>query len=171
MRVLILALAVTATACSSVTPLDRGLSHARRGNDAAARAAFDEAILRSPGSAPAYAGRGLVRARQGDVDGAIEDYTRALTLGDIGVLFNRGVALIAKRNYQGAIADFTVALSANPQHARALFARGTARSLAGDPEQARADWRRAIELERDPAVRRFLQQRQAALPATGPGGD
>jgi len=86
------------------------------------------------------------------VDGANEDYTKALALGsrDGDVLFNRGLVLIAKRDYQRAITDFTTALSVNPRHAEALFARGSARWLAGDTDLARADWLRAIELEPEP---------------------
>jgi len=74
-------LVVAAAACSTITPFDRGLSFAQRGQDLAAKEAFDEAIRRSPESAPAYANRGIVRARLGDLDGANEDYTKALALG------------------------------------------------------------------------------------------
>src|SRR5215831_1915430 len=148
----VLALVVAAAACSTtVTPLQRGITPAQRGQDAAALAAFDEAIRRSPESAPAYARRGVVRARLGDVDGAIADYTRAHELGAPAaeVLFNRCQALTSKRDYQGAIVDCTAVLAENPSHAGALFTRGNARWLAGHADQARADWVRAIEVEPD----------------------
>ena len=143
---------VVAAACStSVTPLQRGITLSQRGQDAAALAAFDEAIRRSPESAPAYAGRGVVRARLGDLDGAIADYNRAHELGAPAddVLFNRCQALISKREYQRAIADCTAVLAENPGHAGASFARGNAHWLAGNADQARADWVRAIEGEPD----------------------
>ena len=147
-----LALVVAAAACSTVTPLQRGVALSQRGQDAAAVTAFDEAIRLSPESAAAYARRGLVRARLGDVDGAIADYTKARELGAPAdeVLFNRCQALISKHDYRGAIADCTAVLAENPSHAGASFARGNARWLAGDADQARADWVRAIELEPDP---------------------
>jgi tetratricopeptide (TPR) repeat protein len=148
----ILVLVLAVAACStSVTPLQRGIALSQRGQDAAALAAFDEAIRQSPESAAAYAHRGVVRARLGDVDGAIADYDRAHKLGAPAdeVLFNRCQALISKRDYQGAIADCTAVLAENPSHAGALFARGNARWLAGDADQARADWVRAIEIEPD----------------------
>jgi tetratricopeptide (TPR) repeat protein len=148
----ILVLVLAVAACStSVTPLQRGVALSQRGQDAAALAAFDEAIQQSPESAAAYARRGVVRARLGDVDGAIADYDRAHKLGAPAdeVLFNRCQALISKRDYQGAIADCTAVLAENPSHAGALFARGNARWLAGDADQARADWVRAIEIEPD----------------------
>jgi tetratricopeptide (TPR) repeat protein len=66
------------------------------------------------------------------------------------VLFNRCQALISKRDYQGAIADCTAVLAENSSHAGASFARGNARWLAGEADQARADWVRAIEIEPDP---------------------
>jgi tetratricopeptide (TPR) repeat protein len=148
----ILVLVLAVAACStSVTPLQRGVTLSQRGQDAAALAAFDEAIRQSPESATAYAQRGVVRARLGDVDGAIADYDRAHKLGAPAdeVLFNRCQALISKRDYQGAIADCTAVLAENPSHAGASFARGNARWLAGDADQARADWVRAIEIEPD----------------------
>jgi tetratricopeptide (TPR) repeat protein len=166
-----LALVVVAAACSTITPFDRGLSFAQRGQDLAAKEAFDEAIRRSPESAPAYANRGIVRAHLGDLDGANEDYTKALALGsrDSDVFVNRGLVLIAKRDYQGAITDFTTALSVNPRHAGALFARGSARWLAGDTDQARADWLRAIELEPDPRQKaRMLAAVDSAPPVARP---
>ena len=152
MRRSILVLVLAVAACStSATPLQRGVALSQRGQDAAALAAFDEAIRQSPESAAAYAHRGVVRARLGDVDGAIADYDRAHKLGAPAdeVLFNRCQALTSKRDYQGAIADCTAALAENPSHAGASFARGNARWLAGDADQARADWVRAIEIEPD----------------------
>jgi tetratricopeptide (TPR) repeat protein len=148
----ILVLVLAVAACStSATPLQRGVALSQRGQDAAALAAFDEAIRQSPESAAAYAHRGVVRARLGAVDGAIADYDRAHKLGAPAdeVLFNRCQALTSKRDYQGAIADCTAALAENPSHAGASFARGNARWLAGDADQARADWVRAIEIEPD----------------------
>jgi tetratricopeptide (TPR) repeat protein len=148
----ILPLVVAAAACSTVTPLQRGVALSERGQDVAAVAAFDEAIRRSPESAPAYANRGVARARLDDLDGAIADYTKARELGAPAgeVLFYRCQALISKDDYQGAIADCTAVLAENPSHADASFARGSARWLLGDADQARVDWVRAIEVEPDP---------------------
>ena len=171
MRAWILVLTLVAVACSTVTPFDRGFALSQRGQDLAAKEAFDEAIRRSPDSAPAYANRGLVRARLGDLDGAIEDYTKAIALGspDGEVPFNRGLALTEKRDYQDAVADFTTALSVNPRHAEALFARGSAWWLTGDTDQARTDWLRAIALEPDPRQKsRMLAAVDSALPVTRP---
>src|SRR5216117_3947371 len=68
---------VALAACASPTAFDRGLTHLRGGRYAQAQADFDETLGTS---AAALANRGVARARQGDLDGAIEDYTRALEL-------------------------------------------------------------------------------------------
>jgi tetratricopeptide (TPR) repeat protein len=147
----ILALVVVTAACSTTTPLDRGLALSQRGRDLAAAAAFDEEIRRAPESAAAYANRGIVRARLGDLDGAIADYTKVLALESRqgNPFFNRCLARTSKGDYQGAIGDCTSALAESPSHAGTFFARGSARWLAGNADQARGDWVKAIELEPD----------------------
>ena len=158
---------MAAAACSTtVTPLQRGVALSQRGQDGAALAAFDEAIRRAPESAPAYANRGMVRARLGDVDGAIADYGRARELGAPAaeVLFNRCQARIAKHDYQGAIDDCSAVLAENPSQAGAAFTRGNARWLAGDADQARADWVRAIEIEPDPRQKARMLTAIGSLP-------
>src|SRR5216117_2905360 len=116
---------VALAACASPTAFDRGLTHLRGGRYAQAQADFDETLGTS---AAALANRGVARARQGDLDGAIEDYTRALELApeDAEILFNRGNAWVAKGEYQRAVADFMRAVEADPGHAQALFRHAAA---------------------------------------------
>ena len=144
MKAWIVAAALSLAAWSTVSPAD-----------SSAKDTADEAVHDSPASASAYAHRGDARQRLGDFDGAIADYTKALSLGppDADVLYSRGVAMIATQDFQGAIADLTLALSIDPHHAKALFTRGTARFHAGDPDRAHDDWIRAVELEPDPEER------------------
>jgi tetratricopeptide (TPR) repeat protein len=158
---------VALAACStSATPLQRGIVLSQHGQDAAALAALDEAVRQSPESAPAYANRGVVRARLGDVDGAIADYNRAHELGAPAgeVLFNRCQALVSKHDYPGAIADCTAVLDENPSHAGASFTRGAARWLAGDGDEARADFVRAMEMEPDPRQKERMRAAIDSLP-------
>ena len=144
MKAWIVAAALSLAAWSTVSPAD-----------SSAKDTADEAVHDSPASASAYAHRGDARQRLGDFDGAIADYTKALSLGppDADVLYSRGVAMIATQDFQGAIADLTLALSIDPHHAKALFTRGTARFHAGDPDRAHDDWIRAVKLEPDPEER------------------
>ena len=134
MRASIVAVVLLALAgCGSgMSALDRGLALARDGRDA---------IRRAPGPPAAWAQRGLVRARLGDLDGAIQDLTAALERApvDAEILFNRGNAYIGRGDYDAAIADFTRASLLNPRFARAIFNRGVARALAGDADGGRAD--------------------------------
>ncbi len=125
---------VALAACASPTAFDRGLAHLRAGRDAQARADFDEALS---ASAVALANRGVARARLGDLDGAIEDYTQALGLApkDADILFNRGNAWLAKGESQRAMADFVRAIEADPGHAQALF-RHAAVELGREPRSA-----------------------------------
>ena len=135
MKALIAAMALVAlAACASPTAFDRGLAHLRGGRYAQAQADFDETLGTS---AAALANRGVARARQGDLDDAIEDYTRALELApeDAEILFNRGNAWVAKGEYQRAVADFMRAVEADPGHAQALF-RHAAVELGYQPNAA-----------------------------------
>ena len=153
MRVLITAvLLVPLAACASPTAFDRGLANLRAGRYAEAKAAFDEALQ---ASAAALANRGVARARLGDLDGAIDDYTRALDLapGDGDILFDRGNAWAAKGEYQRAMADFRRAAETDPRRAQALFRNA------------------AIELQREPNVTAAPRPREAvaaAPPAAAP---
>src|SRR5256712_20825 len=134
-------------ACAPPTALDRGFANLRAGRYGEARAAFDEALQ---ASAAALANRGVARARLGDLDGAIDDYTRALDLapGDGDILFDRGNAWAAKGEYHRAMADFRRAAEADPHRAQALFRNA------------------AIELQREPNVTAAPRPREAvAAPA------
>src|SRR5207249_9199069 len=148
MRVLVTTvLLVPLAACASPTAFDRGLADLRAGRYAEAKAAFDEALQ---ASAAALANRGVARARLGDLDGAIDDYTRALDLapGDGDILFDRGNAWAAKGEYQRAMADFRRAEETDPRRAQALFRNA------------------AIELQREPNVTAAPRPREAvAAPA------
>src|SRR5438094_873900 len=148
MRVLVTTvLLVPLAACASPTAFDRGLADLRAGRYAEAKAAFDEALQ---ASAAALANRGVARARLGDLDGAIDDYTRALDLapGDGDILFDRGNAWAAKGEYQRAMADFRRAAETDPRRAQALFRNA------------------AIELQREPNVTAAPRPREAvAAPA------
>jgi len=152
MRVLITTvLLVPLAACASPTAFDRGLANLRAGRYAEAKAAFDEALQ---ASAAALANRGVARARLGDLDGAIDDYTRALDLapGDGDILFDRGNAWAAKGEYQRAMADFRRAAETDPRRAQALFRNA------------------AIELQREPNVTAAPRPREAvAAPAPEAG--
>ena len=60
-------------------------------------------------SASTYVASGLAKFHQGNLDGAIADYTQALELNSsyLGAYNNRGMARSAQGNFDGAIADYS----------------------------------------------------------------
>src|SRR3972149_8732347 len=103
--------ALVLAGCGARRPFDQGVAYLRQGQYVQARAAFDQAIREAPGSAEAYTNRGITRAPLGDLDGALEDYTRAAELApkDPDGPYNRGLAWIAGRAHPQAAVDFTPA--------------------------------------------------------------
>jgi tetratricopeptide (TPR) repeat protein len=82
------------------------------GNYAAAIERWDKYLDRRPDDAPAYINRGFDKAKTGDLRGAIEDYSRAITQDSTYVLalFNRGINWYNLGNYALAVADFNAAV-------------------------------------------------------------
>src|SRR6516225_4516392 len=63
-------------------------------------------------TADAYTSRGFARYQKGDVDGAMQDFERAIRInpGHASAYLDRGGARYAKGDIQGAIADWDKAL-------------------------------------------------------------
>ena len=101
-----------------------------------------------PFTADAYTNRGLARYRQGDVDGAIQDWDRAIMInpGLAVVYLDRGCARYSKGDKAGALSDWNQALAFNPRLATAYSNRGAARQELGDNEGALADFNKALAL-------------------------
>ena len=60
--------------------------------------------------------------------------------------FNRALAKDNLKDYQGAIDDYSKAISINPQNASAYANRGIVKQLVGDMDGACADWGRASSM-------------------------
>ena len=107
-----------------------------------------EAIALRPSDADLLVARAYARAGVDDDAGALADLDRAAALApgsaQIGLL--RGAALRRLGRYGEAEAVLTAVLTAGPEDPAVLLERGNARRLAGDPDGARADWRRVLEL-------------------------
>ncbi|MBI4615033.1 MAG: tetratricopeptide repeat protein [Planctomycetes bacterium] len=101
-----------------------------------------------PGTASAWNNRGLARLEQGDLAGAVADFTRAIQLDqDFTMAYvNRGIARREQGDLAGAIADHTQAIEIDPTLPAAYSNRGSARHAQGDLAGASADFTRAIEL-------------------------
>ena len=72
---------------------------------------------------------GLELYKQGDYQGAITEYTKAIEIKPNYVMayYNRGIAKDMLSDYRGAIADYTKAIEINPQDASTYFNRGKAK--------------------------------------------
>jgi tetratricopeptide (TPR) repeat protein len=86
---------------------------------------------------------------QGDLEGAVECYRRAIAAApnSAPAYYNLGNALQAKRDREGAIACFRRAIAADPKLAAAHYSLGNALDDKGEVEGAIACYRQAIALD------------------------
>ena len=90
---------------------------------------------------------GVDKYKQGDCQGAIADYTKAIEINpqDVGAYTNRGLAKDDLEDYEGAIADYDKVIEINPKLADAYRMRGVDKELIGDLKGACSDWRKAAD--------------------------
>src|SRR5205809_4655973 len=95
--------------------------------------------------------RGIEKAKNGDLDGAIADFDRAIQRDpkDDAPYFNRAQAKSLKKDTAGAVADYTKAIELGSTNPAAYNNRGNARVENKDRDGAIADYTRAIELKPD----------------------
>src|SRR6266481_2455176 len=95
--------------------------------------------------------RGIEKGKQGDLDGAIADFNRAIELNpnDDAPYYNRAQAKRLKKDTAGAIADYTRAIDLGSTNPAAYNNRGNARAENKDLDGAIADYTCAIELKPD----------------------
>ena len=96
-----------------------------------------------------YYESGLKKQDEGDLDGAITDYTRAIKVNPqyTEAYNNRGTIKRSKGDVDGAIADYDHAIEVDPEHTKSWNNRGAAKEKKGDLDGAIADFTRAIELD------------------------
>jgi tetratricopeptide (TPR) repeat protein len=97
----------------------------------------------------AYVHRGAAYRELGDLDGAINDYNRALSIKpNHDAFYNRGVVYADKGDTDKAIADYTSALGINPKSVMAYNNRGIVHASRGRYDRAIEDFSSVIALER-----------------------
>src|SRR3954470_12114946 len=79
---------------------------------------------------------------QGDLDGALADYTKAIELKpDFAVAYsNRSLVRLARKDVTGALADLETAISLSPNVAEAYVNRAEIHKLRGDAAAALDDY-------------------------------
>jgi tetratricopeptide (TPR) repeat protein len=119
--------------------------------------------------------RGIEKGKNGDLDGALADFDRAIELDpkDDAAYYNRAQAKRLKKDAGGAIADYTRAIELGSKNPAAYNNRGNARSENNDRDGAIADYTQAIELKRDYARAYYNRAvtKQAKGDATGADAD
>jgi tetratricopeptide (TPR) repeat protein len=108
-----------------------------------------EAIGLDPQRADAFTALGIALAQQGDPDGAVEAYDRALEIvpGRAVVLYNRALAVRKRGDLAGAVDGYRAALQIDSGDAAIWNNLGAALSGLGDIAGATAAHREAIRLD------------------------
>src|SRR5215510_14208962 len=110
------------------------------------------AAAQEPRTGEQFNNRGLQRQNQGDIDGAIADFTAGLSRGGQQALlaalyYNRANARMAKNDFEGAIADYSKAIGIQSGDPDMYFNRGVAYLTLADYDHAIADFSKAIEIQ------------------------
>ncbi|PYK18874.1 MAG: hypothetical protein DME55_05765, partial [Verrucomicrobia bacterium] len=102
-----------------------------------------------PNSAEGFLNRGSARRFNGDRNGAIADFSRAVELDpkSVSAIYNRGITRLQKGDYEGAITDLSRAIELSPNTADYYNDRGLAKLRKQDNDGALADFTRAIALD------------------------
>jgi tetratricopeptide (TPR) repeat protein len=119
-----------------------------RGDTRQAISLYDE-LLTEQVDAALLNNRGAARASEGDIQGAIEDYTHAIALDDslAQAYSNRGNALTKLSKYREALDDYDQALARAGDVAAIYCNRGLARKMLGDMPASIEDFEAAIQLD------------------------
>ena len=140
----------SSTAPTRLPYFNRGNAYDQLGQLDLAIADYTEAIKLDPTDPDFFNNRGQTYDSRGEHDLAIADYTEAIRLDATSArpLYNRGLSYANKGDYQRAIADFDAGHQAGARRHRSLRgARGGQRGARQRDAAARADYRKALEID------------------------
>jgi TonB family protein len=105
------------------------------------------AAQQSVQDATRFNANGLLKMANGDLDGAIADYSEAIRLDPLlaDARYNRGLARYGKGDLEGAMADITTSISISPT-AQAFYSLGRLKARKDDLVGAIADFSQALAL-------------------------
>lgn len=107
---------------------------------------FSDVIKKYPEAGIAYNNRGNVRRDQNDIQGAMEDYGKAIELNYNDAYNNRGILRNRMNDYKNAIEDFNRALNGKADREIVYYNRGIAKLSLRDFGGAAEDFSKAIEI-------------------------
>ncbi len=116
---------------------------------AGARTTLDEIVAKYPKKSLGWNQRANFRANQGDREGALEDYGKALAIdpGDSVLHYNRAVSLRHLKRSKEALADLDAAVRLPGVNSGMFLERSNLLDEMGNPEAAMKDADRALELD------------------------
>jgi len=116
-----------------------------------AQADYTELTVTQPQFAPAWVNLGRVHLAQGDYEGALSCFTRAIELNpeDANAFFNAGDALYRLGAYEAAAETYTLGLQRDPQNAQGFFVLGNAYFQMGAYEAAMMAFQQVLALQPD----------------------
>jgi len=116
------------------------------GKLAEALEAANTAIQQQP-TAVAYESRAAVLHKSGQIEAALQDFSRAIELDpqSARLLNNRGFLQLSRQQFPAALADFDAAITLDPQYANAFNNRGLLHIAQGQHRQAVLDLNQAIQ--------------------------
>lgn len=128
---------------------NRGLAQLNIGEFSSAVRDFGEAVKVDPKFASAYNNRGIAYSEYKQFEPAIKDFTKAIELNPKLVdayISLAAVLIVEKGDVDGGIKNYDKAISLDTKNWKAYSARGEARRLKGDLDQAMVDHEEAIRL-------------------------
>lgn len=142
----------TAEAVTAEELTGQGFNLAQQGFWDDAIQKYREAINRNSKHGLAYTNLGFALNRKGQFEEAIKILTKAsqLTSEEVHLykIFDlRGFSKLNLKDYEGAVSDFTEALSFNARDPRVYVHRGQARAELGDYDKALQDVEKALKLD------------------------
>jgi tetratricopeptide (TPR) repeat protein len=119
--------------------------------------------LEKGGPVAAHYERGNAFVRSGDINRAIESFSKALRLNPsyADALIGRALALCKKGDYENAIADLSEALYLDPKNAKAYYYRGNILGARGDYAGAAADYDCSLRIE--PGQKKVRDAKERAM--------
>ena len=132
---------------SYVALFNRGLCRLQQGKALAGAADFDEVLAMHPGLVCALLNRALAYEAAGEMELALADLDTAIASGDAPprALLLRSRIRLQQGDAQGAEADRRAGIAISPRDEVGWVARGVS-LLANEPENALADFHRALDL-------------------------
>lgn len=142
----------------------RALSYEATGNDTAALADFNQALMLDAAYLPAYVNRANLFMKQKQYQEAIGDYDRFLAKNtdeqeNWQILHSRAIASAKLERYKKAIDDYSRVIALAPQHAVTYFNRGVSYAKSKQNKKAISDLQTFLRLVHDQADPLVLQAR------------